>query len=334
MQLHARGLPLHTRTLSVTLSAASADAVAFEGYVLDLRKRGCVPVAGDLQGTGIIHHMQLAGELDPTARTITRIAARMPTVAFEASFASQGESCRDLAGRVEHLAGVRIDDAWARSLGSEIGGPRGCSHVLTLAQLLGPSAAWGLDEDARILASPPRPAGERIFRRDLIVDGYELPDALYLTLQLNDLHFAPVAPGAAAADRFAAQLEVRAAALLTMPEMSTLELAIAERRRTSSILETAPWRSREDRATPLVGATLRSGISARLLQQFADVREDRPLLDALLMLAPATVQCLASYVDTWTQVPWMRAGGSETGGFPDSCWMWRRDGALGRKRFG
>jgi hypothetical protein len=55
------------------------------------------------------------------------------------------------------------------------------------------------------------------------------------------------------------------------------------------------------------------------------------------MLAPATVQCIASFIDTWTQVPWMRPGAAsngETGGHPDSCWMWRRDGALGRKRFG
>jgi hypothetical protein len=334
MQLAARGLPLHTRTLSVTLSASDGGAVAFDAYVLDLRKRGFVPVAGDLQGTGIIHHMQLAGALDPAARTITCIAARMPTVAFEASAASQGESCRDLIGRVDQLAGTPIETAWARALGAEIGGPRGCSHVLTLAQLLGPTAAWALDEDQRLLASPPRPAGERIFRRDVTVDGYELDGGLYLTLQMNDLHFAPIAPGGAAADRFAAQLELRAATHLTMPEMTVVDVVLGERRRDSATFETAGWRERPEHAAALAGASLRSGISARLLSQFADAPDDRPLLDALLMLAPATVQCLASFIDTWTQVPWMRqGGGNETGGYPDSCWMWRRDGALGRKRF-
>lgn len=336
MQLEARGLPIHTRTLSVTLSAADDGAVAFDAYVLDLRKRGFVPVAGDLQGTGIIHHMQLAGTLDPHARTISRIAASMPTVAFEASTASAGESCRDLAFRVEHLAGTALDGGWARALGAEIGGPRGCSHVLTLAQLLGPTAAWALDEDARLLAAPERPPGERIFRRDVTVDGYELSGDLYLTLQMNDLHFAPLAPGGAAGDRFAKQCEVRAATLLTLAEMNVVEIAVGERRRTASEFESAAWRKRPDRAEPLVGASLRSGISARLLRQFADAGDDRPLLDALLMLAPATVQCIASFIDTWTQVPWMRreGGSSETGGHPDSCWMWRRDGALGRKRFG
>lgn len=337
MQIEARGVPIHTRSLSVTLSQTEGRDAAFAAYVLDLRKRGFVPVAGDLQGTGIIHHMQLAGAIDPSARRITRISAHMPTVAFEASVASEGESCRDLAGRVDDLAGTAIDGSWARALGGQIGGPAGCSHVLTLAQLLGPTAAWALDQDARLLRAPVRVAGERIFRRDVTIDGYEHGGDLYLTLQLNDLHLAPTPPGGTAADRFAAQLELRASTRLTMVDMSVAEIALAERRRTGADFETAVWRERPDRASPLLGASLRSGISGRLLQQFQEAGDDRPLLDALLMLAPATVQCIASFIDTWTQVPWMRPGAAsngETGGHPDSCWMWRRDGALGRKRFG
>jgi len=334
MQLEARGLPIHTRTLSVTLAAAPAPQVSFAAYVLDLRKRGFVPVAGDLQGTGIIHHMLLDGEIDAGRREVARIAARMPTVAFEASAASEGESCRDLVGRVDALGGTAVDGQWARRLGGEIGGPRGCSHVLTLAHLLGPTAGWALDEDHRMHGeTPARRVGERIFRRDVVVDGYESDGDLYLTTQMNDLAFAPSAELAPATDRFAAQLEVRAATRLEMPELRVAAIAIAERRRDPSTLESAAWATRDDRAAPLVGASLRSGISGRLLEQFAGAAADRPLLDALLMLAPATVQCMASFIDTWTQVPWIRGAGNETGGFPDSCYMWRRDGALGRKRF-
>lgn len=333
MQLEARGLPIHTRTLSVTLIATATEAIELSAYVLDLRKRGCVPVAGDLQGTGIIHHMQLAGTVDPRTRTLSSVGVRMPTVAFEASSASGGESCRDLVGRVDALAGASLDDGWIRRLGGEIGGPRGCSHVLTLAQLAGPTTVWALDQDRRLNGDAPRwRAGERLFRRDVVVDGYELEGELYLTLQMNDLHFAPIADGAPAVDRFGAQLEMRAAARLSMGAMELSACTIAERRRTAAELDTAAWRDRPDRSTPLVGASLRSGISAALLRQFGEPGEDRPLLDALLMLAPATVQCMASFIDTWTKVPWMAAGGNETGGYPDSCYMWRRDGALGKKR--
>jgi hypothetical protein len=334
MQVAARGLPIHTRTLSVTLLAGVDDDLEFAAYVLDLRKRGFVPVAGDLQGTGIIHHMQLGGEIDPAERRLRRITAGMPTVAFEPSVASGGESCRDLVGRVDALAGTALDRGYARRLGEEIGGPRGCSHVLTLAQLVGPTVAWALDEDVRLHGErPTRRPGERVFRRDVVVDGYELEGQLYLTLQMNDLHFAPAAADAAASARFGAQLELQASARLSMGEMKVCEMTVAERRRDARTLETAEWRDRPDRAAPVVGASLRSGISAMLLRQFGDAGEDRPLLDALLMLAPATVQCMASFIDTWTEVPWVRAAGNETGGYPDSCYMWRRDGALGRERF-
>jgi len=85
MPLSATGNPLHTRSLSVTLAEAPAPDVAFAAYVLDLRKRGFAPVGGDLQGTGIIHHMRLNGRLDRAAARVTAIDAEMPNVAFEAS---------------------------------------------------------------------------------------------------------------------------------------------------------------------------------------------------------------------------------------------------------
>ncbi|MEW6268678.1 MAG: DUF2889 domain-containing protein [Thermodesulfobacteriota bacterium] len=338
MQLAARGVPIHTRTLSVTLLGGEGREIEVAAYVLDLRKRGFVPVAGDLQGTGIIHHMQLAGTIDRRERRLCRITARMPTVAFEASVASGGESCRDLVARVDALAGTPLDSGYARRLGVEIGGPRGCSHVLTLAQLLGPTATWALHEDARLHGEEaPRRRGERIFRRDVVVDGYELDGGLWLTLQMNDIHFAPSSADAPSIDRFAAQLELQGAARVTMGEMKVGELALAERRRDARSLEVAEWLPRADRAEPIVGLSLRSGITATLLRQFGEAGgagDDQPWLDALLMLAPATVQCMASFIDTWTKVPWVRAAGNETGGFPDSCYMWRRDGALGRTRFG
>ena len=67
MSLDAAGRPLHTRALSVALTDEGAPRVGLAAYVLDLRKRGFAPVAADLQGTGIIHHMQLDGMIDRDA---------------------------------------------------------------------------------------------------------------------------------------------------------------------------------------------------------------------------------------------------------------------------
>jgi hypothetical protein len=69
-------------------------------------------------------------------KVLKDFVARRPAVAFEPSATTRGESCRDPVDRIRALAGTRLDDAFARRLGEEIGGPRGCSHVLTLAHLV------------------------------------------------------------------------------------------------------------------------------------------------------------------------------------------------------
>ncbi|MFN8642713.1 MAG: DUF2889 domain-containing protein [Candidatus Binatia bacterium] len=301
MPLSATGNPLHSRALSVTLRAAAAPAVAFDGYVLDLRKRGFAPVGGDLQGPGIIHHMRLAGQIDRAAGRITAIEADMPTVAFEATPATRGESCRDQIGRVAGLAGLAIDQSWAPGLSAAIGATRGCSHVLTLAQLIGPTARWALAEDDRLCAgAPPRRAGERLFRRDVTVDGYEpVLGELVFTLQLNDLHFAPAAALAAPMDRFGRQREIVARATLTMQTLELTSLELRERVRDAADFRAAEWIDRSAAAASLVGALLRAGITARILALFTDPQADAPLRDALLQLAPGLILRFAA-LDIWT----------------------------------
>jgi hypothetical protein len=336
MQIALPGVPIHTRALSIVLRAAERGAIAFDGTLLDLRKRGFVPVAGDLQGPGIIHHMQVAGEIDPEARALRSIEARMPSVAFEASAATGGESCRDPVAAVASLAGAPLEGGFARRVGAKIGGPRGCSHVLTLTQLLGPTAVWALAEDERRHgAQRSRRIGERIFCRDVAIDGTagEAGD-LHLAVQLTDLLFRPGPEVVAAPERFAGQLEVRVGATLTVAELRLSHVAIAERRRGRDDFDAAQWRDRPELAERVVGASLRAGITAHLVAQMPSPGDDQPLLDALLMLAPATVQCFASFSDTYTRIPWSKGSARETGGYPDSCYMWRRDGALTRRALG
>ena len=69
MELCVRGHPLHSRLLSVTLAQRADGRLDVFGEILDLRKRGFVPVAGDLQASGIVHQMQLRGVVEPGERT-------------------------------------------------------------------------------------------------------------------------------------------------------------------------------------------------------------------------------------------------------------------------
>jgi hypothetical protein len=334
MRLEARGHPLHTRALAVVLTARADSRLDVAGTVLDVRKRGFVPVAGDLQGPGVIHDMRLAGTVDPASATLEGLAAEQRSVAFEPSALTRGESCRDPIERITALAGSRLDAGWSRRLGDAIGGPRGCSHLLTLGHLLGSTVTWALARERALHgAAPPRPPGERVFRRDVVIDGHEGAEArVQLSAQTTDLHFAPAGAVARPMERFAEQLEVRLVAELDFPALGIGRLEAAERRRGPAELERAAWHARGDAIAWLVGRRLGAGIPGELLARLGAAPDDRPLLDTLLMLAPALVQCAAAMSDTWPVA--FRANPSliGMGGLPDSCYMWRQGGALERAR--
>jgi Protein of unknown function (DUF2889) len=327
MRLDAAGHPLHTRLLSVTLTARADGKLDVDGAVVDLRKRGFVPVAGDLQGSGIIHDMRLAGLVDPVTRVLAHVSADQRSVAFEPSATTGGESCRDPIRRIEALAGTPLDAGWARRLAGEIGGPRGCSHLLTLGHLLGSTAGWMLDREQALHGTlAARRPGERAFRRDLAIDGHEpSPGRLILAAQLTDLHFAPAPERALPMDRFAEALEVRVLADVDFTTGTIGRITAADRRRGRGDVAGAPWRSRDDDVSWLAGERVGAGITAILLARLGNAADDAPLRDVLLNLAPALVQCAAAMLEVSPALTGL-------GGLPDSCWMWRRDGALARLR--
>ena len=334
MHLDLGGHPLHSRALGVTLSARADGRIDVRGTILDLRKRGFVPVGGDLQPSGIVHLMNVDGIVDPATARLDAIDGAQPAVAFEASAVTNGESCRDPIGRLQHLVGAHLDGSWPQRLSAEIGGPHGCSHVLTLALLMGSTVTWALAQDReRHGTMPARRPGERIFRRDVIVDGHERAAAtMALALQLTDLHYAPAPPIAPSMARFASELEVRGIAEVDLGRFMLAEMSLGERRRDRTTLETAAWRDRGDVAGGLAGMSLARGVSQALLARLGDVPNDRPLLDALLMLAPGLIQCVAAMSEGW---PALAASGGwivGMGGQADSCYMWRAGGALDRGR--
>lgn len=329
MRLSVRGHPLHARALAVSLRQRADGKLDAEAYILDLRKCGFVPVAGDLQPPGIIHHMQLVGIVDPTTATLESLAAAQPAVAFESSQLTKGENCRDPIARVAGLAGTRFDGHYARRVSAEIGGPRGCSHLLTLAQTVGSAIARGLDCDRLLQLGARRRAGERVFRRDVVIDGYRAESgSVDIAVQLTDLHFAPAEPVARPMERFAEQLEVRLLATVDFPAFTLRSAVAAERQRGLADFEEAVWRDRADVLAPLAGLSLWSGGSGELLRRLGDAAGDRPLLDAMLTVAPTLIQCVGALSEHWPVEAKHSQSYMGRGGLPDSCYMWRRGGAL------
>jgi len=339
VKLDVGGDPIHTRTLGVALAWRGDGRLDLRGQLLDLRKRGCVPVVGGLQGSGLIHHMRVVGVVDPAARRLDELASEQPTVAFEPAPRTRGESCRDPAPRVAALAGTELDAGFARRVGAGIGGPRGCTHVLSLVQLAGGTIPWALDvELERAGALRSRPAGSRLFQRGLVVDGFETGRLrLLVAIQQNDIHLAEAPPQGPPFERLAAERSVHLRAEIDCARMELVALRVAERVR-AGVDQPGEWRTRDSVVAGLPGLLLRPGVATELLRRLAGDPSQRPLLDALLQLTPAAQQCLAGLEGAWQAAARQSrsdpASGVGVGSFPDSCYMWRRGGALDALRTG
>lgn len=313
--------------------------------MIDLRKVGFVPMMSDIQPAGIIHKMSIDLEVDPATTRIDSVEVDQPFVAIEPSEGSSGECCRDPAPRLQALAGERLDGAFARQLSSVFGGPRGCSHLLTLFQLMasGLQRAFVLEAALGEGASA-RAVEDRLFRRSVFVEGFEAEDqSIEMVVQLADFHTRPLERGAPPTDRLAGQWDARVFARATGPDRILSDLALADRERARDTLATATWRDHSARLAALEGVPMIPGLARRLFEIFA-ASEDRLLLDATLQIAPGYIQVMAAVMDRWLgqakQEGARDAAAPRTtmaevgnvGGMPDSCYMWRSDGPLASMR--
>jgi hypothetical protein len=345
VQLPITGHPLHTRSLTVVLTRREDGRARARGVVNDLRKCGFVPLMHGLQPAGIIHQMSIDLVLDPASARIESLETDQPFVAIEPSTWTKGECCRDPAHHLDVLVGERIDADFPKKLSAAFGGPRGCSHMLTLFQLMAAVIPRALEREALLtgeLGVERRP-GERFFWRSCFVDGYEAEDdSLELAVQLHDFQGRPDALAERPLDRFQRQEEVRVFARVASPSLKITELHAFERIRERPTLATAEWRSRDADVAPLAGAPIIPGLAARIFGRLGEDPEARVLRDALLQLAPGLIQVMAAITDRWfadagkdpetASDPVQGPPVGAIGGMTDSCWMWRRDGALGSSR--
>lgn len=347
MQVSVSGHPLHTRSLTLTVHTAPAGRWQARGDIIDLRKCSFVPMLSDLQPAGIIHHMTIELLFDPAERRIESLVVSQPHVAIEASETSGGECCRDPAPRLQALVGEAIDDDFAGKLSAEFGGPRGCSHLLTLFQLMAsalPRAA-GDEETLQRAQTSPRPIGDRLFQRSVFVDGHETPEgAVDLGVQLVDFHMQPPDLVKTSLDRLAAQRDARVYARIATQTLAITALQASVRQRSGDNLASARWQDRSPELAAMVGPPVIPGLARRIFNALGDTPEDRLLTDAMLQLAPGYIQVLATLMERWftgqsaesDEDPLSQESTDVSvgaiGGMPNSCYMWRDGGRLGAVR--
>lgn len=334
MRLELDGEPIHTRALSLVASTSHDGRIAAHGSLIDLRTRGFLPLAGSMQGMGIIHHMELDWIVDPASETVETFGATQPTVAFDASPETAGESCRDPIARVAALRNVGLDASFGRTLREQIGGPLGCSHLVTLAHFMAPAVQAGLARERAM--TPPRATttpGETLFRRDLVFEGHELtPGRVAMAMRLGDLHWNGVGPGPLAPARFALLHELAARIDVDLWPGSLVHVSGGERLRTADRFVGVEWTDRNAMLSALDGMGLARGATGELRERLGDAEEARPWREALLMFAPALVQCRAAHPDAWQEKVRTTERHPGLTAIPDSCYMWRAGGALERIR--
>ena len=347
MQLPVTGHPLHTRSLTLVVSQREDGRLRARGDVVDLRKCGFVPMTSGIQPAGTIHQMWIELVVDPATRRIDSVATGQPFVAVEPAPATGGECCRDPAPRLEALAGEVLDGGFNKRLSKVFGGPLGCSHLLSLFQLMATAMPRALDREAAVLESTParRRPDERLFWRSLFLDGFEAADgALELAVQFHDFHGHPDEGVENPLDRFVRQDELRIFARVETPSLAMTDLRAFERIRERDTLMTADWEDRAAAIAELVGKPIIPGLAGRIFETLPATPENAVLRDALLQLAPGQIQVMAAMTDRW----FSRASDAEVsdsasrdrgpqvasiGGMADSCYMWRAGGALAKARW-
>jgi hypothetical protein len=330
MRLEVDGEPVHVRAQSVLVTLRADGALEARGSLLDLRTRGFLPVGGDMQGMGIIHHMELGWLVDPVGRIVRQWTPAQPTVAFEASPESGGECCRDPIDRLASATDVPLGTELGPHVRDRIGGPLGCSHLVTLALFMDAAVRAGLARRPAPLAPmPPRP----LWRRDVVFDAHEeLEGRVSVAVRQSDLDWNDRGPDALAPERFARNHELVARVEVDLWPGSLLAIHGGERHRSAGAFAGVAWEARDALLAPLAGTPLARGAAGEIVRRLGGEPQAQPWRDALVMLPPALVQCRAAHPDAWHDK--VRATPRHPGltALPDSCYMWRRGGALERIR--
>lgn len=305
--------PLHTRLLTLRLAPAGAEGWAVEGRVLDLRRRGAVSIAALVNGPGVVHDMRLRLVVDRASLRVREADLVMPSVPFPPEADTGGETCRDNEAGFAAVVGLSLARGFASGLQRAIGGPRGCFHVFTLMRLVAATVTGAL---ARGLE---RETG-RAFERTVFVDGFreESGDGeLALRGRLMDLRYA-----AGARERVADQFEAQLDAGIHLPGL--VVGSVTGRHRDGG---GHPWSSEGlGSLASLVGASLLRGYSLKLGELIDGHGPLAPLHALALMLQPVAFQCMPSLAADHVRAGAARPAGP--GAAMDSCFMWRRDGAL------
>ena len=272
--------------------------------------------------------------VNPHSLVLESLRAEQPVVAIEASQRSCGESCRDPVGNLDVLVGEPLDGAFRARLLAAFGGPRGCSHLLSLFQFMASAIGRGVAHEAQLAqqAGHARDVGEYLFQSSLFIDGFRAPDRNFLlTLQLADYLVRPEELVTGALERFEYEDAVRADVVVQTPDMTLSQARLATRERTLDSLAASQWQEHPVWAAQMNDRSIMGGFTAHVAQTWGGMPDAQALHDGLLQLAPAFIQVMAAVADQWIARSRVESGDNSAvplGAGVDSCYIWREGGKV------
>ena len=125
----------HTRKLEISTYKTEKDAVIVKGELKDECFVTRYMTAGEHRPPGIVHHMIVRMKVRGPSLIIEEVEVEMPTV--------PREDCRNTQDTLSSLAGMSISSGFTIKVKDMLGGPKSCSHLVSLVLSMAPAAVQG-----------------------------------------------------------------------------------------------------------------------------------------------------------------------------------------------
>ena len=127
---------IHGREIAIATYAHDKDAVAVEGRLTDKRHVTTYYFSdGQSRPPGVVHGLVIRMVVRGPGLVIEAIDADMDTV--------PREDCREIKDALKKVTGMKIQAGFTERVKEQVGGARGCTHLVALLLAMAPAAVQG-----------------------------------------------------------------------------------------------------------------------------------------------------------------------------------------------
>ncbi len=127
--------PIHNRKIDINTYAYDDSAVMFEGRLTDNRFCTTYYLSGEARPPGVVHDMVVRMVVRGADLTIESIDVEMKEI--------PRAECIETKRSLEPIIGMKIRSGFTDQVKAEIGGAKGCTHLVALLLTMAPAAIQG-----------------------------------------------------------------------------------------------------------------------------------------------------------------------------------------------